>query len=258
MSNTYILATGEGAKERLEFQNQLSMELSIQHLEKAGLKAGMTVLDMGCGVGAMTNYLAKAVGSNGKVYAVDVSKAQLKIAEEKAKSESIDNIVFIESNIYSNLDIPAVDLIYMRFVLMHITNPLQALINLKNYLKPNGVVVSQEPIISTFQAVSGYADILISLGKQQNVDYNIGQSSQNLFLEAGYNPVNVEYKQMEITGQKMKKFCQLSLSEWGNKAVDSGFITIEIINSLLEKVSLLNENEEYLSGKQAYILAWNN
>ena len=60
-------------------------------IERSGIKPGMTVIDLGCGSGAFTTFVARAVGKQGKVYAVDIQPAMLRQMERKlAKSENQD------------------------------------------------------------------------------------------------------------------------------------------------------------------------
>ena len=59
------------------------------------------VLDLGCGVGVVTNKIAQEVISpDGKVYGIDFSKRQLKIAEKIARSKDIKNVEYIHKNFY--------------------------------------------------------------------------------------------------------------------------------------------------------------
>lgn len=81
-SNTYALETGDRGAKRLNIQNDLLKGYSQDLLTKAGLAKGMNVLDIACGNGTMTAYLAKQVGPHGHVYALDISKDQLRVAKE--------------------------------------------------------------------------------------------------------------------------------------------------------------------------------
>ena len=56
-------------------------------LKVLGLKPGMTVADVGAGSGLFTRLMADEVGSSGKVYAVDVSKAFLDYIASQAKAK---------------------------------------------------------------------------------------------------------------------------------------------------------------------------
>ncbi len=59
-----------------------------------GLAAGMNVLDLGCGAGIMTRWLAEQVGKNGKVTGIDKDAYQIKTVNKKAKQASLFNCDF--------------------------------------------------------------------------------------------------------------------------------------------------------------------
>ena len=56
--------------------------------EFINLSPGDKVLDMGCGTGQITKYVADIVGPNGQVVGIDPDAARIKIAEEKYKEVS--------------------------------------------------------------------------------------------------------------------------------------------------------------------------
>ncbi len=259
MTDTYILATGEKAAERLEFQNNLGLHWSLDHLNQAGIQEGMTVIDMGCGMGAMTTYLAKAVGNNGKVYAVDASSDQLEIARRKIASEGLTNVEFIQSDIYLSQEaLKAVaDIIYMRFVLMHLKDPELAVSTIKNYLKPNGVIASQESILKTCDWLSNQAEIVSELGSIKGVDYNIGERTQDIFKQTGFGRVEVEYKQLKINYENFKKITLLSLYEWKDKAIEANLMDAAKVNQWEVELNNMSGEIEYTLAKQAYVLAFN-
>ncbi|MEK6734216.1 MAG: methyltransferase domain-containing protein [Pseudomonadota bacterium] len=259
MSETYIFTTGEKAVERLEFQKQLGLDWSFEHLQKAGIREGMTVVDMGCGVGAMTAELAKLVGDSGIVYAFDISEKQLEIARAKTESEGLKNVIFICGDIYSNNDIPinTVDLIYMRYLLMHIKSPDLAITGLKKLLKSDGVIASQESIISSFTLIPDCMNVYLELGRQRGVDYDLGKRSVSLYQDAGFSKVDVEYKQLKIPGSDMKKLVKLGINEWKDKALEAGIINQDQLESWQTQINNFSGEIEYPLATQAYVLAWN-
>jgi len=54
-------------------------------LEFAAPRAGSTVIDVGCGCGATTIALARAVGPAGRVVGIDVSSSMLAVAAERLR-----------------------------------------------------------------------------------------------------------------------------------------------------------------------------
>ena len=117
-------------------------------IERSGIKQGMTVVDLGCGSGAFTPFVARVVGETGKVYAVDIQPAMLKQLERKlAKAENQD-IRNIEPKQASAYDLPfedgAVDLVYMVTVLQEIPDRSRALREISRVLKPGGILAVTE------------------------------------------------------------------------------------------------------------------
>jgi SAM-dependent methyltransferase len=69
------------------------------------IKEGETVLDLGCGVGIDPLFAAKAVGSTGKVFGIDLVAEMLNHARNNAKTLGLDNISFMEGSAEA-LDFP--------------------------------------------------------------------------------------------------------------------------------------------------------
>ena len=64
-----------------------------------GIKEGMMVADFGSGAGYFTILLAQRVGTNGKVYALDIQESALDNVRVKAKSAGLENVETIRSNL---------------------------------------------------------------------------------------------------------------------------------------------------------------
>src|ERR1700741_5325721 len=73
-SQAYALGTQQAEIERLEFQHTAWLEQGYGLGRRAGLRAGETVLDLGCGPGFTSFELALHVGPGGKVIAHDRSR----------------------------------------------------------------------------------------------------------------------------------------------------------------------------------------
>jgi ubiquinone/menaquinone biosynthesis C-methylase UbiE len=119
-----------------------------QFIKRSGIKRGMQVLDLGCGSGAFTPFVARAVGEKGKVYALDIQADMLKQLENKLsrpENKDIRNIKVIEGNAYKlPFDNGSLDLVYMVTVLQEIPDRDKALQEVKRVLKPGGVLAVTE------------------------------------------------------------------------------------------------------------------
>lgn len=71
-------------------------------IEKAGIGDAMHVADLGCGAtGHFVFPVAKAIGKNGIIYAVDILKNNLRTIERRAKQEGLEQV----RTVWSNLEI---------------------------------------------------------------------------------------------------------------------------------------------------------
>lgn len=111
--------------------------LSNISLERAMPKEDEVVLDVGCGGGTTSHYMAQRVGSKGRVVGVDISATILAVAKERAGH--IPNLR-LEVGDAQTMDLgeAAFDLIYSRFGVMFFQDAIAAFTNLHRALKPTG------------------------------------------------------------------------------------------------------------------------
>lgn len=115
----------------------LNAPLSNRSLERAMPQASEVVLDVGCGGGATSRYLAERVGSSGRVLGVDISSTILAVAKER--SGYMPHLRFEVGDAQTmNLGEDAFDLIYSRFGVMFFQDVIAAFTNLHRALKPTG------------------------------------------------------------------------------------------------------------------------
>jgi arsenite methyltransferase len=108
----------------------------IQSLQ---IRPGDRVADIGSGSGYFVFSLAKAVGPNGKVYAVDVDSAMNDLVLERAKKEGAANVeVILAKPDDPNLPAAGIDLIFSSNTYHHLDNRIGYLASLRKYLRPNG------------------------------------------------------------------------------------------------------------------------
>ncbi|ESR23129.1 class I SAM-dependent methyltransferase [Lutibaculum baratangense] len=110
-------------------------------LQVAAPRPGEHVLDIGCGAGASTLALARAVGSRGRVVGVDLSSQLLGHAERRRRAAGLDHVAFEIADAQTHPFEPeAFDLLASRFGVMFFSDPVSAFRNLATALRPAGRV----------------------------------------------------------------------------------------------------------------------
>lgn len=236
-NNSYVLATGKAGAKALDIQQQYIEQGSYKHLREAGLKTGMVVYDVGCGSGAMTVYLAQQVGSDGHVFAIDVSEEQLNVTKQKVKDAGLNNVTFIQADIQQLEQLPSklADIIYFRYLLVHLSQPQLALENMYQRLKVRGKLAFQEPTWSTIHTnypkdfLNQYRDAVIKLGEIKGVNYNIGHRSPEMSRQLPYSRVESYELENKVTLEQYKQLAVIRLAEMGRSLISAGLITEETL-----------------------------
>lgn len=118
----------------------------LEIFQKVGLSSGMRVADMGCGrTGHFVFPAARVVGEKGMVYAVDILKDVLHSLGSWVKSEGLENVQTIWSDIekVNKTPIPAksVDACFFMNVVSHLQDKAGALSEASRLIKDDGQVV---------------------------------------------------------------------------------------------------------------------
>lgn len=113
--------------------------LGLATIERATVRAGEHVLDVGCGCGQATLQLAERVGATGSVTGNDISEPMLARARERAVEAGLENVEFRHGDAQTE-PFPEnhFDLIFSRYGVMFFADPEAAFANLRVALRPGG------------------------------------------------------------------------------------------------------------------------
>jgi ubiquinone/menaquinone biosynthesis C-methylase UbiE len=144
LSALFLLPQTQPRRDPVEYIKTLESERRVDALqvprvvESLKLKPGQRIADLGSGSGLFTRPIAKALGTTGVVYAIDIDPDLLKHVDKTAKEAGLTNIrTVLASESDPKLPEP-VDLIVIFDTLHHIQNRAVYLANLKRYLRPQG------------------------------------------------------------------------------------------------------------------------
>jgi SAM-dependent methyltransferase len=109
---------------------------------RLGLKGGESVIEIGCGAGALTLPLAAAVGEHGRVVAVDIAEPMLAAARQRIEERGLRNVTLHlgDAQVFG-FEPAAFDLVTSRMGVMFFADPAAAFRNIATALKPGGRLV---------------------------------------------------------------------------------------------------------------------
>lgn len=150
------------AEQQAPLDRQLQ-PLGRRVMEALALQPGERVLDVGCGAGATTLELATAVGPNGEVVGIDISRPLLDVARRRTAGAS--GVRFLEGDAQTYpFESGSFDAVFSRFGVMFFADPTAAFASLRRALRPGGRIgfvcwraMVENPIIALpMQAASGH------------------------------------------------------------------------------------------------------
>ena len=107
------------------------------------LRAGLDLLDVGCGPGTLTVDLARRVAP-GRTLAIDVAEAPLAEARQHAADAGVE-VVFGVGDVYALAAADAsFDVVHAHQVLQHLTDPVTALREMARVTRPGGLIAVRD------------------------------------------------------------------------------------------------------------------
>ena len=209
------------------------------------LKAGMNVLECGCGPGTVTIGFAELVAP-GQVVGTDIEASQVALARENASRHSLSNIRFEVADVYE-LPFPAAsfDAVFASAVLGNLRDPVQALGELHRVLKPGGVIGLKEfdhggdIAYPPEPAMSQYEELYRRLRREYGHDPEGGRKIGALLFDAGFRGVQMTASYESLSGQETLRgaarvFIGLLNEGWSEAFQSRGWATVEDIEAMKE------------------------
>ena len=241
-SEPYVLATGAGAVHRLHMLHRVYGSAGRRVLQQAGLTRGMRVADFGCGVGVVSCMLAEMVGPSGTVTGIDVNGAQLDEARAWCAANGVTNASFVEASACeTGLPRESFDLVYCRFLLLHLPDPMSCLREMRSVLKPGGIVVVEDGDLATATsipptALDAFADLFCRLGPIRGVDYSLARDLYHMVRRAGFSDAHLEIHQPAMVAGETRGLLKWSVEEAGPAMVEAGLISAEALTRTLSEM----------------------
>jgi len=195
---TYTMGRTGAETERLIKQAGLRNVSTRRLFEDAGLRPGMTVLDVGSGAGDVALLVAELVGPTGAVVGVDVNPAVLVTARERAVARGLGQVRFLEGDVRTIALPDDFDAVVGRLVLLYVGDPVEAVRAAASRVRPGGIVAFQEAdwtLLYAWGAAGFLPPLRTQLStwayrvyEQSGAHVSMGMALHRTFVDAGLGP----------------------------------------------------------------------
>jgi ubiquinone/menaquinone biosynthesis C-methylase UbiE len=258
----YAFGRTQGEYERLIEQGELFRPLTERMLLAAGIKRGMHVLDVGCGVGDVSFLLAGMVGIEGSIIGVDLDGEAIKVAEDRRVAQGLENVAFRQSDARFLGPGQLFDAAVGRFVLMFMDDATAALRLIVERIRPGGIVAFHEvdPRMTvapdkTYPVLAWFQSLIARTFERSGARLEAGAELYQRMLDAGLEPdprpvaeIPVVMSDGELAYRRWALFARSMLP----KMVAYGFVTEKALLDIVEH----QLREELFSARGLIPLNW--
>ena len=161
-------------------------------LAPARIEAGQRVVDYGCGPGGLAIELARRVGDDGKVFAVDINADFLGIVEKRAAEAGVAERIEVVQGDGLTIPLPAAcaDRVVCKNVLEYVPDPEGIVAEFFRIGAPGGIVHVSDSDWGAFlvSPEEDHAEMMAAAGVAFKTPH-IGRRLYGMFADAGFEPI---------------------------------------------------------------------
>ena len=258
----YVIRGGQLGYELLTVLARSWQPTTSALFDRVQLGPGMRCLDLGCGSGDVTFEMAERVGPDGSVTGVDMDMVKLGLARRAAATQGLLNVEFRQMNVYEFAESDAYDLVYARFVLQHLSRPVDVLRAMWAAVMVGGVLVVEDadfegsfcdPPHNGFAFwVEAYQRVL----ERHGGDPLMGRKLHRYFTDAGIPEPSVGVVQNVHRTGEAKMLPHSTVEATAEAIVAEGVATAEQLREALEGLAEFGADTHSLCGSPRVFQVW--
>jgi ubiquinone/menaquinone biosynthesis C-methylase UbiE len=170
-----------------------------------GIKTNQKIVDVGCGTGDFTRYLAEISGGRARFLGIDSNEKSIKAAIVDTDKAGFARVIsYRPGDVYKiPLEDNYADLTCCRTLLMHLPDPLRAVREMARITRAGGSVIAAEggKMASFYdpddreyskQAERAYSAWVDGINKLEGKEFKIGEKLPGIFRGAGLSNIKAE------------------------------------------------------------------
>ncbi len=258
----YVIRGGAAGRERLRILAAVMGPQTRALLDEVGIPAGATCLDIGCGGGDVSLELARRTGPAGRVIGVDLDEAKLAIARSEAAEQGVINVVFEARDVTQWEPDTLFDVVYMRFLLTHLSDPAALVAAVRRHTRPGGVVIVEDvdfrghfaepdcPALTRFVELYGLSV------RRRGADPNIGPRLPGLLRGAGFDEVHLKLAQQVAMVGGIKLLTCITQANIADAVLKDGLVTETELRKTIDELNAFARDPHTVLGGPRVFQAW--
>jgi SAM-dependent methyltransferase len=241
-----------GEEQRLALMSHLLDPLERVHLQNLGLRAGWRCLEVGCGNGSISQWLATQVAPNGHVvasdldlrYIVGLHSPGLEVRRCDVLNDSIEK--------------GAYDLVTARAVLHHIPSREEAVRRMLDAVKPGGVFLSIEPdmlpaTVAEPDSMHDFWQGWLRWSASVGIDYSIGRRMTGLLAASGLEEVGAEGHTFGFNGgSPWATYWLETIKELQPRLIEAGYLSDKLVSDFYARYA----DPAYWTSVITFVATW--
>ena len=258
----YALRGGVEGHQRLKVLSRVMHESTCALLDRIGIAEGMVCLDIGCGSGDVTFELARRVGTNGKAVGADIDNTKLDLAREEAEQLDLSNLEFRTMDIRETPEANEFDFVHARFLLTHLSDPIDAVEAFHHQLKPGGWCLLQDidftglfvyPESFSFRR---YHELYCHVVRKRGGDPDIGPRLPLLLRGRGFTDIGVSVVQPVACEGEVKLVNALTMENIADAVLEDKLASRDEIDSIIRDLYDYAANPATIAGTARIVQSW--
>lgn len=241
-----------GEEQRLSLMSKLLDPMERAHIERLGLRPGWRCLEIGCGNGSISQWLAQRVAPKGHVVGTDIDTKF--INQLRAPCLEVRRVDILSDRI----ETAAYDLVVARAVLHHLPNARAAVEKMVSALKPGGALLSIEPDMlpctcAVPEVIHAFWQGWLEWSREAGIDYFIGRQIPEWLDALTLQVVAGEgHTALFRGGSEWARYWTMSIRELAPRLLDSTHVT----NEMLEEFYARYEDSHYWTSVITFTANW--
>ena len=239
----YVIRGGREGYDRLQVLARSRWPDTEDLFERIGVAPGMRCIDLGCGGGEVTFELARLVGPTGHVTGADMDDVKIALAREAAAKQGLTNAELRVANVNEWDEPAAYDLVYCRFLLEHLSAPVDLLRRMWAAVGPGGTIAVEatdfdgqfsEPPNEAFDL---HERLYRAVVERRGGNPTAGRTMFGSFVEAGIPRPSVSIVQRVDSEGEAKALCLLTFQTTAGAMLNEGLATEDELEAELAELT---------------------